>query len=275
MPIFVTVTPGTTITNSTTLDPSTLNLLGTPSVNVVGTVDGGSLSLTPGSVNSAALAANSVTNAKLAQMASNRIKGNNTGSPADPIDLTAAEVKTLLSLNPTGGLETSGTNIQIANGGVSYAKIQNVAATSVIGNPTGSSAAPSAITLGPSITVSGSTLNASSRAKVSAQIAIPANGSAVVTYAHGLAAVPDLVQYCLECISDDQGFVTGQRVSQQQTFAWDAFPWPALGVWADATNVYLKRPSNKAFYTWKTDGTTLILMDTAKWKIVVFVEKVM
>lgn len=163
MPLFVTVSPGTTVTNSTTLDAATLNLLGTPSVDVVGTVDGGSLSLSNGSVTASAIALNAVTNARMAQMDANTIKGNNGGSPANPLDLTVPQVKTMLKVNPAGGLENSGDNIQIANGQVSYAKIQNVAASRLLGNPTNASASASEITLGTGLSFSGTVLNARSR----------------------------------------------------------------------------------------------------------------
>lgn len=41
--------------------------------------------------------ANTITNAKMAQMASLTIKGNNTSATADPIDLTVPQVDAMLS----------------------------------------------------------------------------------------------------------------------------------------------------------------------------------
>lgn len=66
----------------------------------LGTPDSGTLTNCTG-LPTAGLVANAVTNAKLAQMASNTIKGNNTGSTADPSDLTGTQVQALLTAQPT------------------------------------------------------------------------------------------------------------------------------------------------------------------------------
>lgn len=95
------------------------------------------------------IAAGAVTLSKMANLAANSIIGNNTGSPATPIALTAAQTKTLLSLNlventalstwpGTTNITTLGT---ITTGSwnatdVAFANIAQLSANSVATNPT-------------------------------------------------------------------------------------------------------------------------------------------
>lgn len=77
MPIYISLTPGATITDSTTCDAATLNLLGSPTVNITGSIDGAS---------SIVNAPGSITNAMLDNMGANTVKGADTSGP--PVNLT-------------------------------------------------------------------------------------------------------------------------------------------------------------------------------------------
>ena len=119
------------------------------------------------------IAAGAVTLAKMANLAANSIIGNNTGSPATPIALTSSQVSTFLSLGTlstqsgtfsgtssgtntgdqtitlTGNVTGSGTGsfaTTIANSAVTLAKIANQADQTFLGNVSGGSAAPVALT---------------------------------------------------------------------------------------------------------------------------------
>jgi len=97
------------VTSPLTIDFGTATLLGLPTpapapLTLTGDVTGtgtGSVATTiaNNAVTSAKIAATSVTNAKLAVMAPQTIKGNAGGTSIAPADLTVADTKTLLSLN--------------------------------------------------------------------------------------------------------------------------------------------------------------------------------
>lgn len=84
-------------------------------VSVAGQI---SYTLVDGGIATAKIALNAVGNARLAKMAANTVKVNNTAASADPTDL-AIPINTVLGRGPTGDIValTMGTNMSITSGG--------------------------------------------------------------------------------------------------------------------------------------------------------------
>jgi len=148
MPLFVTVTPGTTVTSSTTLDAATLNLLGTPAIDVTGTVDGGSITL----------GVQSVPLPSLYAQADQTIVGNGSAASASPVALTTTDL--VLTATTVNIKAAAVTTAKIADSNVTYAKIQNVADARLLGRSQGAAGVVQELTVGSNLTLSAGALNA-------------------------------------------------------------------------------------------------------------------
>lgn len=261
MPLFVTVTPGTTVSNTTTLDATVLNLLGTPAIDVTGTVDGGSLSLSAGSVGTNELAANAVTNAKMATMVGPSVKGRQTGTGAPEdvtIDNSTVEIATVSS-SPT---------LRVKDTGITYAKIQNtVNGSRLLGRAAAAGGTIGEIQVGTGLTLStGGVLTVTNtfvKFTNSSAFGVPKSGDSP-TYqkkiAHSLSGQPSLFRVYAMWLGGSAsaaGFVAGQQVTVESFFG-DSFR-PAFICWADTTYIYLSRAAyGLRIYCSQTNGGNYI-----------------
>jgi hypothetical protein len=104
------------------------------------------------------IAANAVTNAKLADMGTGTIKGRTTAATGDPEDLSASQVRSLLNVadganayshpNHTGDVTSAGDGAQtIAAKAVTLAKMADMATDSFLGRDTAGSGAPEVLSI--------------------------------------------------------------------------------------------------------------------------------
>ena len=266
MPLFVTVTPGTTVTNSTTLDATVLNLLGTPSVDVTGTVDGGSLSISPGSVGTTQLADNAVTFAKLDNIDGDRLIGRDDAGSGDPTQISVG-----------GGLQFTGGNaIEIGNGLVTYAKIQNTAAGKrLIGRAGTAAGTVGEIEIGSGLSLSdGGVLSNTATAKYyksPSAIFLPTLAGAITPQEHSLSAIPNLytVQFIYSnATASAAGYVNGDVVESSSFYGQNYAA--VCSLFSDATYLYLRMNLEFFGVTHKTTGSitniTSELTSGTRWK---------
>jgi hypothetical protein len=216
MPLFVTVTPGTTVSSTTTLSASTLNLLGTPSIDITGSVDGGTLSVADGSL----------TLAKFAPISGSRLIGNGSAVSAYPAELSSTDLAfTSSTVNiGTGAVTTAKlADSSSTTTGVTYAKIQHVTDARLIGRSSGTNGVAQEITVGSGLSLaSGALTNGILRYTTSAKsIPLIASGSQAVqwlttsTELPSLSVAPQMVRVVLECFTNDGPFVVGNEVDIQ------------------------------------------------------------
>jgi hypothetical protein len=117
----------------------------------------GDVTITAGGVT--AIGTNKVTNAQFRQSGALSLVGRSANSTGNVADISATPASSCVFLESSSTLTCALiATANIAASAVTYAKIQNVTAARLLGNPTGGAAAPSEISLGATLTFSGSAL---------------------------------------------------------------------------------------------------------------------
>jgi hypothetical protein len=287
MPLFVTVTPGTTVTSSTTLDASTLNLLGTPSVDVTGTVDGGSVSITNGSVPLTALVS----------QAAATLVGNGESTGASPKALTSVDLAFTSTTVNIGALAV--VEGKIGNNAVSYAKMQTVSADNRLLGRSGGGVNVAELTVGSGLTLSGGALTNGILRYTTSLKDIPtlAAGGRNIQWLESLGelpsitVVPQIVKVVLRCKTQQAPFEVGYEIpiesvsiqgfwssSNQMVFSYQPNVNVGLAGGTDAfINVWFatQQPGN-VLNAWSGINSQLVILtntgswfiiDTAKWQV--------
>lgn len=104
---------------------------------------GSASDLGSGTLAAARIASGSLALSKLADIADARLLGNNSGGAGPPLELTAAQVRTLLAL---AAIATSGSGADLSAGTVANAALANMADQRLKGNVSGGAAAPADLT---------------------------------------------------------------------------------------------------------------------------------
>jgi hypothetical protein len=298
MPLFVTVTPGTTVSSTTTLSASTLNLLGTPSVDITGSVDGGTLSVADGSL----------TLAKFAPISGSRLIGNGNAVSAYPAELSSTDLAfTASTINIGTGAVTTAKLADSSSSatGVTYAKIQHVTDARLLGRSQGTNGVPQEISVGAGLTLaSGALTNGILRYTTSAK-SIPVlptepptvepvsnQGVQWLTTASelpSLSVAPQMVRVVLECFTNDGPFVPTNEVDIQSVVmqgfqsnfpVFNYAPTVSSGV-VSGSNIFLnvwftkREPGNGTPYASVSDSKMFVLtsagayqeLTRANWKV--------
>ena len=171
MALFITVTPGITLSSTTLCDATTLNRLGTPTISIQGTIDGTA---------AVAIADGSITLAKIVNITGPALLGKGSAGAGAVTTLTI-DANTL---DGSSGIKVKDAGIgttQLTNNGVTVTKLLQIPSTTLLGNPGTLKTAPDVLSFGSVFSlITPPVYTVSSRSKASGTATL------VTTAAHGL-----------------------------------------------------------------------------------------